>query len=714
MKYPGQKRFSLEGGETLIPMLNGLLNKLAEIQLQEAMIGMAHRGRLNVLANVLGKSYAEIFSEFEDHYIPCSFEGSGDVKYHMGYHSRIQTLGGRPLALSIAPNPSHLESVNPVVEGFVRAKQDMQKQKPADHRLAVAILIHGDASLAGQGVVYETMQMWNLEGYQTGGTLHIAVNNQVGFTAEAHETRSTTYCTDIAKSFNAPVLHVNAEDPESCVYAACLAAEIRQRFHIDVFIELCCYRKYGHNETDEPSFTQPLLYQKIKGRRNIRDIYRQQLIDQNVLSDEEVDCLEEQFTKELEEAQKNIKQDKPPAAQPDKNKESAENIDTKLAREQLVMLNHALYHIPENFAIHSKLKRIFEHRQKMTEQDSSQKAIDWAVAESLAFASLLVEGHPIRLSGQDSARGTFSQRHAVLTDQKNGEKYIPLNHISQDQAEFSVQNSLLSEFAAMGFELGYSYAREKAFILWEGQFGDFANGAQIIIDQYLVSGKQKWNWSSSITLLLPHGFEGQGPEHSSARIERFLQLSADKNIRIVYPTTPAQLFHALRRQKKAQEVKPLILFTPKGLLRYPASYSALEEFYQQDFQKFIDDPEIQKKDIQKVCFCAGRVFYDLVECRAKEKRTDVAIIRVEQLYPFSRQEFVQILQGYAQAGEWIWVQEEHQNAGCWNYIASRIQRELPQNNRLRYVGRKESASTAVGSSALHKKQLAEFIHEIFS
>ncbi len=713
-KYMGQKRFSLEGGETLIPVLAGILDHAGNMGMVEASIGMAHRGRLNVLANILGKSYAIIFYEFEEHYLPNSFEGSGDVKYHKGFRSEIKTFSGKAIKIDLCPNPSHLESVNPFVEGFIRAKIDQQKEQ--NFLSYMPILIHGDASVAGQGVVYETLQMNNLPGYRTGGTIHIVVNNQVGYTAEPHETRSTFYCTDIAKSFSAPVFHVNAEDPESCFFAAKLATEIRQKFHIDVFIDLYCYRKYGHNETDEPSFTQPLLYRQIKQRENIRDLYCEQLIGEKLFNKEDAEALKKSFQDQLQDAQKQV-EELSKFRQTDQTSDRTrgnlfDEVSTTVSEQRLVELSQNLCQVPEDFSLHPKLKKLLEQRLKMVSQESDH-GIDWAMAEALAFATLLTEGHPVRLSGQDSARGTFSQRHAALIDQKTAKKYVPLNHLSQMQSSFQVHNSLLSEFAAMGFELGYNFADQKALVLWEAQFGDFVNGAQVIIDQYLVSGQEKWNRPNSLVLLLPHGFEGMGPEHSSARPERFLQLAAEDNLQIIYPSCPAQIFHALRRQVLRDFFVPLIVLTPKGLLRYSSAFSSLKEFTEENFKEIIDDiTEIPKA--KRLLICSGKVFYDLLEERSKRQCTDIAIIRIEQLYPFHHEKFQRILSNYPQLEQCFWVQEEHKNAGAWLYIRPIIESQLPQKVQLRYVGRKESASTAAGSQALHKKQLEEFINEAFT
>jgi len=707
MKYPGQKRFSLEGGETLIPMMMEMIHHGSTLGVEQVVIGMAHRGRLNVLTNVLGKSYSELFHEFEKTYVPNTFEGSGDVKYHNGYSSTIQTKSGKNVHLALCANPSHLETVDPVVEGKTRAKQEMLfggKTAPI-----IPLLIHGDASIAGQGVVYETMQLSKLSGYQTGGTIHIVINNQVGFTASPKETKSTPYCTDIAKSFGAPVFHVNAEDPERSVAAIKLAVEVRQKFGCDVFIELNCYRKYGHNESDEPAFTQPRVYKLIKQRDNIRNLYRDALIKENTLSKKEADELEAEFKNTLEEALKVTQEEvktrpKPPS---DEKPSLLTPVETKLALETLKGLAERFTTMPEGFVLNSKLKRLLEDRLKMITGDVSAKVVDWGMAEHLAYASLLVEGIHVRLSGQDCGRGTFSHRHAALTDQETAKRYYPLSHLSESQAPFDVYNSPLSEYAVMGFEYGYSLSYKKALTLWEGQFGDFANGAQIIIDQLIVSAEQKWNRLSPLTLLLPHGYEGQGPEHSSARIERFLQLAGNDSLYIVYPSTPAQHFHVLRRQGINPLLKPLVVFTPKALLRYPPTLSAPSEFSEGEFQEVIDDPS-GIKNAKRLIFCSGKVYYDLIERR---QRDDIAIVRIEQLYPLHTEKIQKLIEKYSSAKEVFWVQEEPQNQGAYSYIHPHLQKLLPEKTSLRYVGREISASTAAGTSALHTKQLEKFLKE---
>lgn len=702
MKYPGQKRFSLEGGETLIPMMMEIIHEGSIQGVEQMVLGMAHRGRLNVLANILGKSYADIFYEFDATYLPDTFEGSGDVKYHKGYSADIPTKHGKSVHVALCANPSHLEAVDPVVEGKTRAKQELKGGKTNS---IIPVLIHGDAAVAGQGVVYETLQLSKLTGYETGGTIHIVVNNHVGFTASPKETKSTRYCTDIAKGFGAPVFHVNGEDPETAVAAAKLALRVRQQFGCDVFLELNCHRKYGHNESDEPAFTQPKEYKLIKQKQNARVLYRDKLLKEGVLSKEEADRIEEDFKACLERA---LTDKKGKASLEREQKGSLlDPIDTKVPKERLIELTKKFTTIPEGFQINPKLKRLLEDRQKMITGEG--KTIDWGMAEHLAYASLLTDKIHVRLSGQDSGRGTFSHRHAALTDQETGKRYYPLSHLSEDQASFDVYNSPLSEYAVMGFEYGYSLVYQEALIMWEGQFGDFANGAQIIIDQFIVSAEQKWNRLSPLTLLLPHGYEGQGPEHSSARIERFLQLAGNDSLTIITPSTAAQHYHALRRQGIAPTKKPLIIFTPKALLRFPPSLSCPDEIANGAFQEIIDDT-IDPKKVKRLLLCSGKVYYDLLENRKDEK---TAIVRIEQLYPLHREKLKEILGRYAHVTDIRWVQEEHENMGAFWYIRPHLENAFTEKQTLRYVGRKISASPAAGSGALHKKELSELLKEAF-
>ncbi len=708
MKYPGQKRFSIEGGEVLVPVMMEIIHEGSVEGVEQITLGMAHRGRLNVLANILGKSYADIFHEFESSYVPDTVEGSGDVKYHKGYSADIPTKHKKTVHVALCANPSHLEAVDPVVEGKTRAKQELYAEGRTNAILP--ILIHGDAAVAGQGVVYETMQLSKLTGYQTGGTIHIVINNQVGFTADPKETKSTPYCTDIAKSFGAPVFHVNGEDPERAVSAAKLALQARQKFGCDVFIELNCYRKYGHNESDEPAFTQPQIYKLIKQKQSARNIYRDVLIQEGSLSTEEADNLERNFKKSLEEAlsetQERVKESPTPAAAK-KLPSLLDPVTTAVPLDRLIDLAKKFTTVPEGFNINPKLGRHLGDRLKALSDDPNAPVVDWGNAEHLAYASLLTEGVHVRLSGQDSGRGTFSHRHAILVDQESGKRYSPLSHLSETQATFDVYNSPLSEYAVMGFEYGYSLAYKKALILWEGQFGDFANGAQIVIDQFIISAEQKWGRLSSLTLLLPHGYEGQGPEHSSARIERFLQLAGNQSLYIIHPSTSAQFFHALRRQGISEVQKPLIVFTPKALLRFPPSLSAPETLANGAFEEVIDDPSGNKK-AKRLLLCSGKVYYDLIENR---KSDTIAIIRIEQLYPLHEEKIKKVIESYPNAQECFWVQEEHENMGAYSYIRFYLENLLPEKLHLRYVGRERSASPAAGSGALHKKQLAKLLKE---
>ncbi|QVL56849.1 MAG: 2-oxoglutarate dehydrogenase E1 component [Simkaniaceae bacterium] len=709
MKYPGQKRFSLEGGETLIPMMMEIIHEGSVEGVEQIVLGMAHRGRLNVLANILGKSYVDIFHEFESSYVPDTFEGSGDVKYHKGYSSDIPTKHGKSVHVALCANPSHLEAVDPVVEGKTRAKQELN----ADGKTGsiIPVLIHGESAIAGQGVVYETLQLSKLSGYKTGGTIHIVINNQVGFTASPKETKSTRYSTDIAKAFGAPVFHVNGEDPEKAVSAAKLALQARQKFGCDVFIELNCHRKYGHNESDEPAFTNPQIYKLIKQKQNARNIYRDALIQEGTLSKEEADTLEKEFKDSLEKALSETQervQKKTSQKRESKNKLSLlDPIETAVPMDRLVELTKKFTALPEGFTIHPKLKRLLDDRLKMMTGDLQAPVVDWGMAEYLAYGSLLTEGIHVRLSGQDSGRGTFSHRHAILTDQETAKRYYPLSHLSENQAAFDVYNSPVIEYAVMGFEYGYSLAYQNALIMWEGQFGDFGNGAQIVIDQFITSAEQKWNRLSPLTLLLPHGYEGQGPEHSSARIERFLQLAGNDSLTIVNPSTPAQLFHVLRRQGITEIKKPLIVFTPKALLRFPPSLSPPEAFAKGEFQTVIDEPSAPK-NVKRIILCSGKVYYDLIEHR---KDDSIAIIRIEQLYPLHEEKIKKTLENHSSATECFWVQEEHENMGAYSYIRPYLEKLLPEKLTFRYVGRERSASPSAGSGALHKQELAKFLKE---
>ncbi len=695
-KYVGQKRFSLEGGETLIPVFEMILERASDEGVSEAIIGMSHRGRLNVLANIMNKSYGAIFSEFEDHYAPALGEGTGDVKYHKGFTGHLTTKKGKTVFVTLSANPSHLEAVDPVVEGHTRARQEIKGKKEV-----IPILIHGDAALAGQGVVYETLQMGGLRGYETGGTLHIVVNNQIGFTTIPEDSRSTRYCTDIAKAFGAPVFHVNAEKPEECVLAAKLALEIRQRFHCDVFLDLNCYRKYGHNEGDEPAFTQPLEYRLIRSKKSIRELYIAQLSQENILTSEIAKQYEVEFREQLQKALESIPKEVVEAKGMPQAADVFLSYDTKVAEANLVELAHSFCSVPEGFHLHPKVKRLLDERLAMM-----KSSVDWGLAEHLAYASLLVEGASIRLSGQDVKRATFSQRHAVWIDQEEKDKtYTPLSHLKKGQGSFSVFNSELSEYAVLGFEFGYSLPQGKSLTIWEAQYGDFANGAQVMIDQFIAASEQKWGLPSNIALFLPHGYEGQGPEHSSARVERYLQLAGHGNMFVVNCSKPAQLFHLLRRQALLKNKKPLILFTPKALLRHPECVSPVKDFSQGAFEEFLEDVGASKSP-RKILFCSGKVYYDLI---AAKPPSDIAIIRVEQLYPFNEEKFKKMMGKYTGFKAVAWVQEEPENMGPASYICPILQKLLSMP--VSYIGRERSASTAVGSHSVHEVHRAQLLKE---
>lgn len=717
-KYVGQKRFSLEGAETLIPMLAAIIDYGAAEGIDEYILGMSHRGRLNVLSNIFDKSYADIFSEFEEGYIPASVEGSGDVKYHKGFYSQVKTVHGLPVSLTLTPNPSHLESVCPVVEGQTLARQILRGDDQEQKKI-LPLLIHGDAALSGQGIVYETMQFCHLQGYSTGGTLHLVINNQIGFTTIPKDSRSTLYCTDIARIFNAPVFHVNAEDPEGCVYAVQLAIALRKKFHCDVFVELMCYRKYGHNETDEPAFTQPLEYQIIRKKQPIRDIYRDSLIQQGLMEQHVAEALESEFKASLQEA---LNAKKPPAKdktpQKDTNSKAAHDemfrhIQTGVPKEILKEVGTKLCHIPESLTAHPKLVVLQKERLAMLKDGDGSRPIDWGMGELLAYGSLLWNGTHIRLSGQDSCRGTFSHRHAVLMDQVKEQGYIPLKHLKPGQGRFDIYNSPLSEYAVLGFEFGYSVAYPKSLVIWEAQFGDFCNGAQIIIDQYLATSEQKWCQKCALTLLLPHGYEGQGPEHSSGRMERFLILAGNDNMQVANPTSPAQLFHLLRRQVLAPFRKPLIVFTPKGLLRHPTCVSRLDDLANGSFQEILDDPAPPKR-VKRIALCSGRLYFDLVVERERLANEELAIIRIEQLYPLDTERLKEIFTHYPGLKEYLWVQEEPSNMGAWNFIHPILKELLPKETPLSYVGRPRSASPAVGSYSIHKQEHAAILSALFN
>jgi 2-oxoglutarate decarboxylase len=713
-KFIGHKRFSLEGSETLIPVLDMLLDEAGQSNVLEVVLGMAHRGRLNVLANIIGKSYESILSEFEDIPDLNSIAGSGDVKYHLGATGKYKTGSGRTITVSVASNPSHLEWVNPVVEGIVRAKQTRLGDNKA-HRKVLSVLIHGDAAFAGQGIVAETLNLSQLSGYRTGGTVHIIINNQIGFTTTPEDARSSVYASDVAKMIQAPIFHVNGDDPEASLWVTKLAFEYRQIFKKDVVIDLFGYRRHGHNEGDEPGFTQPLLYDLIKSHPSVKEIYEDIILKNQVLSEDAIKKLNDEIYTELSEAFDKIKKKSisfnidVPLAVPKEKVESIKPVsNTGISEETLKTIVEKSTSLPQDFSIHPKLKRFLEKRKDLIDGKSEA---DWAFAETLAFGSLLLEGTPVRLSGQDSVRGTFSQRHLALTDIKSGNEYVPLNHLSKNQSQLEALDSFLSEAAVLGFEYGYSTADPLALVMWEAQFGDFANGAQVIIDNFIVSSYEKWRLPNSLVLLLPHGYEGQGPEHSSARLERFLILCAEENMQVCYPSTPAQYFHVLRRQMKNAVQKPLVLMTPKSLLRLPEARSPKEEFLDGNFLEVIDDISFNNKAlVKKILITSGKIYYDLIKYRNDNKIKDTAIVRIEQFYPYKSDQVRSILHSYSKAGQVVWVQEEPRNMGAWNFLYTRLGDDLAKGQKLLYSGRPEGASPAVGSakiSAQHQKKLIE-------
>lgn len=710
-KYPGSKRFSLEGAETAIPMLDELVHRAAAHGVSEILVGMPHRGRLNILATAIGKSPAKIFGEFEDNPDPDSVLGSGDVKYHLGQKGKVVTESGATITVRMAPNPSHLEAVDPVIEGMVRAMQDRDGAGGRDR--FVPLLIHGDAAFMGQGVVAETLNMSQLEGYHTGGTIHLVINNQIGFTASPGDTRSTLYATDIAKMVGAPIFHVNGDDPESAIHVMRLAFDYRQQFKRDVVVDMICYRRFGHNEGDEPGYTNPHLYEKIRSHQSARRVYMDRLIRNGTLTLEQARKVEEDFKSHLEallvatKAQPRADVTGDPLAEQQINPEETWSNPQTGAPE--FMLQHVLQTVtefPESINAHPKLVAQFQKRRDAVQTHG----VDWALAEALAFGTLLLEGTSVRLSGQDSRRGTFSQRHAVIHNQKTDGRYIPLNHLSETQPLFHVFDSPLSEYAVLGFEYGYSVANPDVLVMWEGQFGDFVNGAQIIVDQFISSGEDKWGQTSSVVLLLPHGFEGQGPEHSSARIERFLTLSAEDNMRVIYPTTAAQYFHILRRQAKQEVYKPMIILTPKSLLRDTLVHSPLSDLVTGEFQKVIGEIDpIDQENVRRLVFCTGKVYYDLLKARRASGRNDVALVRIEKLYPFPAIDVQQQLEEYRSVGDILWVQEEPMNMGAWPTLSHWINTVLGSGQVLSFLGRPASGSPASGSARNHSAEQAEIV-----
>jgi multifunctional 2-oxoglutarate metabolism enzyme len=703
-KWVGQKRFGLEGAESLIPILDTILEAAADNGLEGSVMGMAHRGRLNVLANIVGKSYDQIFKDFEGVPDPTAVQGSGDVKYHLGQRGKFQSRKGNQIDVELAANPSHLEAVDPIVVGMARAQQDQINDPEAFSVLP--ILIHGDAAFAGQGVVAETLNMSDVKGYRVGGTIHVVVNNQIGFTTTPEAARSGFYSTDVAKMVQAPIFHVNGDDPEACVRVARLAWEYRQRFHKDVVIDLVCYRRHGHNEGDDPSYTQPLMYAKIDQRRSVRKLFTESLVKRGQLSLDEAEQALDDFQKRLQQALDETRQSAPPAshraAEPPAPVGVLPHVETGVDRATLDQVYDALSSWPENFHVHPKLARQFQTRDKMV-RDSGE--VDWASAEALAFGSLLLEGTDIRLAGQDSRRGTFSQRHSVLIDHTDGREWAPLAHLDPKQGKLWIYDSLLSEFAALGFEYGYSVSNKEALVLWEAQFGDFVNGASTIIDQYLVAAEDKWGQTSGLVLLLPHGYEGQGAEHSSARIERFLTLCAEDNIQVVNATTAAQYFHVLRRQMHRDVRKPLVIFTPKSLLRARPARSPIDDLTHGTFQEVLDDPFVDDPEaVQRIVLCSGKVGQEAIVERQKRGVKDVAVARVEQLYPWPYDRLDEVVARYPNARHIVWLQEEPANMAAWAFAQDRLWERFADSHQVTRVSRFESGSPATGSHAIHVQE----------
>jgi 2-oxoglutarate dehydrogenase E1 component len=718
--YLGQKRFSIEGVDMLVPMLDLTIERAAEAGARDVVIGMAHRGRLNVLAHTVGRPYETIFAEFEGgrqveggQLTPEG--GTGDVKYHHGAEGAYVTTSGKAITVSLAPNPSHLEFVSPVVDGRARAKQTQRRGREAHHdpSAALPVTIHGDAAFAGQGVVAETLNLGSLKGYRTGGTLHIITNNQVGFTTDMEDARSTRYASDLAKGFDIPIIHVNGDDAEACQSAVRLAMAYRDRFHQDAVIDLVGYRRHGHNEGDEPAYTQPLMYERIKNHPTVRELYARQLVAAGVLTQEEADRESSEAYQRLVDVQQAFKASMGKTI----TKEHAvrlsgagQEFDTALAPEFLTALNEQLLTWPEGFTVHPKLKKQLDRRRSALGPDGG---IDWAHAEALALASLLTEGVPIRLTGQDTERGTFSQRHLVLHDAADGRSWTPMQRLPGALAPMELHNSPLSELATLGFEYGYSAAASDALVLWEAQFGDFINGAQVIVDQFLSAGLSKWGLTTRLTLLLPHGYEGQGPEHSSARLERFLQLAAEGNIRVANPTTPAQYFHLLRRQARRTRQRPLVVLTPKSLLRLPQASSRLDELAGGSWRPVLNDPGAAGKPerVTRVVLMSGKIYYDLLAEAEKMKEARPALVRLEQLYSFPWTEMREMLAGYPALQELIWVQEEPRNMGAWSYVEHKLRELAPEGVRIHYVGRPERASPAEGYPAAHAAEQSRIVQE---
>ena len=711
-KYVGQKRFSLEGGDSLIPLMDDLIQRCGVAGVEEVVVGMAHRGRLNMLVNILGKSPSVLFSEFEGKYDASQSKGSGDVKYHKGFSADLRTPSGN-VHVVLAFNPSHLEVVNPVVEGSVRARQERRGDTKGDR--VVPVVIHGDAAFAGQGVVMETMQLSQARGFYTGGTVHIIVNNQVGFTiSNPHDARSTMYCSDVAKMLEAPIFHVNADDPEAVVFVTRLALEYRMRFHKDVVIDLVCYRRHGHNEADEPAATQPVMYGVIRKHPTVRQLYAEKLAADAGVPEDDAASMVEQYRQGLDEGRPQARASLGMIGNKftvDWSKYSqsdwTERVQTGVDLNRLKALGERITSFPAEITLQARVAQVYANRKKML---AGEMPLDWGCAETLAYASILEDGSSVRLCGQDAGRGTFFHRHSVLHDQKYGQTYIPLQHVKERQPRFQVIDSVLSEEAVMGFEYGYSTTEPDALVIWEGQFGDFANGAQVIIDQFISSGEAKWGRLCGLTLFLPHGYEGQGPEHSSARLERFLQLCAEMNMQVCVPSTPAQMFHMLRRQMLRSIRKPLIVMTPKSLLRHELSVSSLEDLTRSSFATVIGEQEdLPAAQVRRVVFCSGKVYYDLLKARRKENLKDVALVRIEQLYPFPTEEYEAVLKKYSNARELVWCQEEPQNQGAWYNIRHRLQETASGKRDVLYAGRAPAAAPATGLSKLHEAEQATLV-----
>jgi multifunctional 2-oxoglutarate metabolism enzyme len=709
-KYLGQKRFGIEGAESAIPVLDAVLSEAADAHKDSVMMGMAHRGRLNVLVNIVGKSYEQLFGEFEGNIDPDSIQGSGDVKYHLGQTGKFVSREGNEITVELAANPSHLEAVDPVVVGMARARMD--QVEPPGNFPVLPVLIHGDAAFAGQGVVAETLNLSQIRGYRVGGTIHLIINNQLGFTTPPTAARSSEYATDIAKMVQAPIFHVNGDDPEACVRVAKLAFQYREAFHKDVVIDMLCYRRFGHNEADDPSFTQPIMYQRIEERRSVRKLYTEALVKRGDISLEEAEAALDDFQARLQAALDETRAQAPSAAtaRPAPTPMGVlPHVETGVRRDVLDEVFAALDSVPEGFTLHPKLERQFRARRKLYEE---QGEVDWALGEALAFGSLLHEGTSIRLSGQDTRRGTFSQRHGVLVDYGTGTEHIPLQGVAQQGARFWLYDSLLSEFAAVGFEYGYSVVNKDALVMWEAQFGDFVNGAQVIVDQFLVAAEDKWDQTSGLVLLLPHGYEGQGPEHSSARIERFLALAAEDNLQCANPTTAAQYFHLLRRQVRREIRKPLIVFTPKSLLRARASRAPVTALTQGSFEEVLDDPTIDDpSSVRRVVFCSGKVAAEALAAR-DAARAPVAVVRVEQLYPWPSAGVAEVIARYHRAREVVWLQEEPENMGAWNGVKGRLYEAHGETHTIRRLSRAESGSPATGSLAVHQQEHDELLAKV--